>query len=126
MAKLPRKLITKPKPTLEDVKVGDTVFIASTDMLVTHKRDCFLDPTAKYSREPTFFNSLRITRAKDGCHVAVLTKTDWNASASESSVKDWFPVASIVVDLDPELDLRAQSKALEGLEKWAQKRRKGK
>jgi hypothetical protein len=95
MAKLPKKLITKPKVRLESIRVGDTVFIASTDMLVTEKRDCFLDPTAKYERKPTFFNNLRIMRAKDGFHVAVLTETDWNAGASKSSVSNWFPVASL-------------------------------
>ena len=119
----PGKLIEKPKPALKTINVGDTVFLRSTDMLVTKKKDCFLEPTAEYRREPSLFNNLRVKRAKDGFHVVVLTKDTWKADALSSTVKDWFPVASIVVEIDPEIDLSMRLKSLEKIAKKAEKKR---
>ena len=126
MAKLPKTLIAKPKPTVEHLRVGETAFISSADMLVTGRRDCFLRPTAEYDQKPSILNNLRVERKKDGFHVAVLQRTQWKADATQMSVGNWLPVATLIVDLDPDLDLAAQSKALERLVEKSEKRLKAK
>jgi hypothetical protein len=122
MAKLPKSLIQKPRPTLESIEVGETVYVQSSSMRVTAKRECFLQPTAEYRSEASFLSNLSVKRAKDGFHVAVLSNANWEANAPQRAVKDWLPVASIVVNLDPKLDMSAQ---LKGLEKLAEKAAKG-
>ena len=109
MAKLPSTLITKPKPVLREIEIGETVFAQAHVMRVTAEMDCFLLPTAPFERQKSVFHILRIKRAADGFHVAVLDGT-WEADTPVSTLKDWLPVASIIEDFDPDVDIEARRK----------------
>jgi len=95
MAKLPPTLVKTPNPELRDIEIGQTVFVEASAMRITaDDMNCYLLPTFSYQREKNIFYSLRVTRAADGFHVAVLANDRWTADASSNSVRSWIPVAS--------------------------------
>jgi len=122
MAKLPNKLLEKAKPKLKSIKVGDTVYVTSADMCVTQTRDCYLEPTAEYRRKPSSIDNLRVKRASDGFHVTVLTNAKWKPGRGAGDVENCLPVASIELDLDPELDLDIRLKRLQRMFKKRNKK----
>jgi hypothetical protein len=100
-AKLPPELVERPKPQLQDVQIGTTVYISDLSMGVDSDGQCHLRPDAPLSSRTS--SSIQVTRFADGFHVTVISK-DSSWKLGEIIPGGWLPVESIKQDLDPELD----------------------
>ena len=106
MAKLPQTLMKIEDPELQNIEIGETVYVYADAMSVTAEgMECYLLPTIRVMREKSFMHTLRVTRTADGFHVAILGKDKWTPDATQRSVAGWIPVASITVDYDPDVAL---------------------
>ena len=106
MARLPASRIKKlDDPVLRDIAVGETVFISPFDLVADPEATCFLNPAARFTREKGTMHSLRVSRAADGFHASILGPDTWRfQELSPEVARSWIAVASVVEDLDPELD----------------------
>jgi hypothetical protein len=98
MAKLPEILLRQHRPELREIGIGETVFTSPIAMRVTADLSCFLWPTMRGQLEKDDVNFLRVRHDASGFHVTVIGRWKWEADAPVNEVKDWIPVASIVVD----------------------------
>ncbi len=99
-----------PKPELRNIKTGDIVFVEPTAMRVTNEMDCYLNPAAAFQVEKSILHTLRVKRAQDSFHVAVLAHVKWTPDTSREEVTNWLPVASIREDYDRDVDFEGKSK----------------
>jgi len=69
---------------------------------------------------------VRRVHASNSCRRSVTIAEVVSALFNRANAATTLPVATLIVDLDPDLDLTAQSKALERLVKESEKRLKAK
>jgi len=108
MAKLPPSLITKQTLELQSIAVGDTVFVQPSAMRVTSEMDMYLNPTVDCKGEKSILHVLKVTRRLDGFYLTLLGHWTWTPETPIDNVKNWLPVASVVEDYDPEVDIKTR------------------
>jgi hypothetical protein len=77
MAKLPPSRIKSSDPALGDIMIGDVVFVTPFDMKADTEAVCFLNPKATFQEQKSLGHALRVSRAGDGFHVAILAAHQW-------------------------------------------------
>jgi hypothetical protein len=96
-AKLPQQLRPTPPPLITTMAVGEEWWVDSTDMLITKKWDCYLNPKAKrYARN---LSRIRVRRDRTGYHV-IFVERDVGLVILDLDPKyymHWIPVASITI-----------------------------
>ena len=95
-----------PPRTLDSLQVGETGYIDAAALRVDADMECWLPRRAEVQAAADYFHCLRVTRKKDGYHVAVMAPHQWEPKPLQSA-EGWAPVESVVEDYDPAVDYRS-------------------
>jgi hypothetical protein len=103
-AKLPHGLIQPPDRRLEDMRPGETSYVAWMDLEVGESGELYLRPKATLTRR--YSRTVQVERRVDGFHVVLIAKgIRWQITTFIK--EDAIPVASVRERYDPELDQEA-------------------
>ena len=108
-AKIPDHLIKLPAPTLDNLALGESVYVAPAFMHVSTTGECYLYKTSNYADQKSPGLCLRVTRFESGFHAILLRRYKFEATSSDtlsllSRYSMLIPVASFVEDYDPEFE----------------------
>ncbi len=108
MAKILEKFVKLVEPDLKDIEIGRIVYVRTSALRINRDLECFLDPIAPFEIQKSVFNTLRVKRAEDGFHVALLAPWQWTPGGR---LAGWISVASFVEDYDPTVDVEAKGRS---------------